>query len=262
MSIFLHLRRLNVLIFELVLVCLLSNAVAQPSDFASNGELTMGLYLGSPSSVLINPKTNEICGVGYELGRELSKVLKVKYKSTIYSKNADVLSAAKDQRVDLVFTNATPERSKVLQFSKTVLRIERGYLVSTQSKFQAASQIDQQGVRVGVSMGSTSESELAKLYKNAQIVTTRSTSAALELLRNGQLDAFFTNKGILFEMADQWSQAKVLDEVVGYESMALGVPTTKVVDMELLDNFIDNLKQSGELQAIVERSGLRGVASE
>jgi len=262
MSIFFHLRRLNILIFALISFCLLTNAIAQSSDFATNGELRMGLYLGSPSSVLINPKTNEISGIGYELGREFSKLLKVNYKSIIYSKNADVLSAARDQRVDLVFTNATPERAKVLQFSKTVVRIERGFLVSTQGKIQTASQIDQPGVKVGVSTGSTSELELTKLYKNAVIVTTRSTTAALELLRNGQLDAFFTNKGILFEMADQWDQAKVLDEVLGYESMALGVPMTRALDTEFLDDFIENLKKSGELQAIIKRSGLRGYAQE
>ena len=262
MNTLLRLGKLNILIFTLIALCQLTNALAEPSDFAPNGELRMGLYLGSPSSVLINPKTDEIRGIGYELGREFSKVLKVNYKSIIFSKNADVLSAAKDQRVDLVFTNATPERSKFLQFSRTVVRIERGYLVSAQSRIQSASEIDQPGVRVGVSIGSTSESELAKLYKNAVIVPTRSTISAIELLKNNQLDAFFTNKGILFEMADQWDQAKVLDEVVGYESIALAVPITRAVDIELLDNFIDNLRKSGELQSIARRSGLRGVAQE
>ena len=250
----------------LALGCALSTVYAGLPDFADTfsvrGELRMGLYSGSPTSVITNPANSEKVGVGYELGREFAKVLQLKYVPIIYPKNADVFYAAKEASIDLVFTNASPERSQVLQFSKPVVRIERGYLVSSLGPIQSVSQLDQPGMRVGVSVGSSSELELTHLLKNAVVVRTNSTASAIDMLRNGQLDAFSTNKGILFEMSDQWEHSKVLDEVLGYESIALGLPKSRVVDMDFVNNFVDELKRSGELSKIIKRAGLRGVAQD
>ena len=75
----------------LALGCALSTVYAGLSDFAESfsvrGELRMGLYSGSPTSVITNPATSEKVGVGYELGREFAKVLQLKYVPIIYPKN-------------------------------------------------------------------------------------------------------------------------------------------------------------------------------
>lgn len=259
---FLQRRITFVLSFGLIVALTLTNTRADTSDFASSGELRVGLYSGSPSSVIVNATNSQKVGVGYELGAALAKVLDVKYVPIIFPKNADVFAAAKNSTVDLVFTNATPERSQVLQFSKPVVRIERGYLVNSQGAIHSVGDLDQPGVKVGVSVGSSSELELTKILKSASVVRTNSTAEAVDMLKKGQLDAFSTNKGILFEMSDQWAQGKVLDEVTGYESIALGVPKTKTVDMQVINNFVDDLKVRGALNQMVQRAGLRGVAKD
>jgi hypothetical protein len=50
-------------------------------------------------------------------------------------------------------------------------------------------------------------------------------------------------------------------EVIGYESIALGVPIDRPNVKSELDRFIQSLQSSGQLTAIINRSGLRGVAS-
>jgi hypothetical protein len=52
-----------------------------------------------------------------------------------------------------------------------------------------------------------------------------------------------------------------MPEVIGYESMALGVPIDRPNVKPELDQFIQSLQTSGQLAAIIGRSGLRGVAS-
>jgi len=253
------LRKLLMLSLGLIFILLGFELNAEPLDFAPSGELRMGLYSGSPSSLVINPSTNERVGLGYELGLEFSKAQRLKYAPIVYPKNADVFNAAKDGSVDLIFTNATPVRAQSLQFSKPVVRIERGYLVSSKGTIRSAVDIDRTGVRVGVSVGSSSETELPKILKLAMIVQTTSIAGAIGMLKNGELDAFSTNKGILFEMADQWAQAQVLDDVLGYEHIALGIPKARAVDMLVVNNFIDELRRNGQLKKMIERAGLRGV---
>ena len=135
-------------------------------------------------------------------------------------------------------------------------------MVNSQGAIHSVGDLDQPGVKVGVSVGSSSELELTKILKSASVVRTNSTAEAVDMLKKGQLDAFSTNKGILFEMSDQWAQGKVLDEVTGYESIALGVPKTKTVDMQVINNFVDDLKVRGALNQMVQRAGLRGVAKD
>jgi polar amino acid transport system substrate-binding protein len=88
-----------------------------------------------------------------------------------------------------------------------------------------------------------------------------STKETVEQLASGKIDAFSSNKGILFELSDQVAGSRVMPEVIGYESMALGVPIDRPNVKPYLDQFVQSLSASGELASIISRSGLRGVAS-
>ena len=83
----------------------------------------MGLYQGSPTSILLAEGSNQTRGIGYELGQSLAAQLGIQYSPVVFEKNADVLSAVKNNEIDLVFTNASPDRAKYIQFSKTVILI-------------------------------------------------------------------------------------------------------------------------------------------
>jgi polar amino acid transport system substrate-binding protein len=90
-------------------------------------------------------------------------------------------------------------------------------------------------------------------------VKLNTTSEALSALQNGQVDAFSTNKAILFEMGDQLPGSKVLPGSIAMESIALGVPINRPDLRSLLNQFHQSLEASGELKEIVVKSGMRGV---
>jgi polar amino acid transport system substrate-binding protein len=211
----------------------------------------MGLYKGTPTSILPATDSAQNRGIGFELGRDLASQLGLVYDPIIFEKNADVLAAAKNNSIDLVFTNASADREKYIQFSETVIKIEKGYLISPRSKIQSDSQINQKGVKIGFSVGSNSQTELPTLIPNASLVATSSTKQAIALLESGQLDGFSTNKAILYEMASAIPGAKVLPSVIGYEYLALGVPRERHINDQILNEFIDQMRASGRLQAII-----------
>ena len=125
----------------------------EAQTLAPTGKLRVGLYPGTPTSIIGDPASGKAKGVGFDLGRELAQRAGVPFEPVVFTKNAEVFAAAKAGSVDIVFTNATPVRRNDLDFSPTVLQVELGYLVPAGSAIRALDQIDRAGVRVGVSEG-------------------------------------------------------------------------------------------------------------
>lgn len=252
-----RLRILCVLLASLIL----GACANTPADLLTpQGALRMGLYKGTPTSVLDFEGPGQARGIGYELGKNLAAQLEVGYDPVIFEKNADVLAAIKAGSIDLVFTNASPDRAKFIQFSKTVITIEKGFLMGPRNKLTSVSEINHRNIKIGYSVGSNSQSELPKLIPNATLLATQSTKSAIALLKSGELDGFSTNKAILYEMSESVPQSRVLPAVIGYEYLALGTPKSRAISESLLDNFVDRMQATGKLKEIIQRSGIRGLA--
>jgi polar amino acid transport system substrate-binding protein len=226
---------------------------------APSGALRVGLYPGTPTSILGDVAAGNAKGVGFDLGRALAQRAGVRFEPIVFVKNAEVLAAAKTGAVDVVFTNATPARMGDLDFSPTVLQVEQGYLVPGASTIRVPDDVDRAGVRVGVSEGSTSETTLARTLRNAKVVRTPSLKVAVEMLASGRLEAFATNKATLYEMSDDLSGARVLPGRWGLESFAIGIPKGRETALPLVNAFVREALASGVVKTAVERAGLRGA---
>src|SRR5260370_7072870 len=62
---------------------------------APTGKLRVGLYLGSPLSVIRNPATGETNGVGFELGREFARWLVIPCQPALSPGNGPLIQALK-----------------------------------------------------------------------------------------------------------------------------------------------------------------------
>lgn len=222
--------------------------------------LRVGVYPGSPTSLVRDPKTGKSAGVALELGQALGRQLSVPVQVVEFSRLALVLEGVKTGAVDFSFTNATEVRARDMDFTDPLIRLELGYLVPPQSTLTVGD-VDRPGVRVGVAQGSTSQGALGRLYKNAVVVPAASLEVAQQMLRQSQVDAFATNKGILFEMSDQLPGYRVLDGRWGLEGLAIAVPKGREAGMPYLRQFARDAQASGRLSAIVTSAGLRGLAS-
>lgn len=259
-------RRLYIRVGAAALVCLAACATesgvpdsASIRALAPTGALRVGLYPGTPTSILGDPGSANTRGVGFELGRALAKRAGVAFEPVVLPNNAAVFAAAKAGSVDMIFTNATLARTKDVDFSPAVLQVEQGYLVPSASAISALDQVDRSGVRVGVSEGSTSEGALARELKNATLVRTASLESAIGMLSSGKLDVFATNKAILFEMSDRIPGSRILPGRYGLESLAIGIPKGRDAAMPFVSRFVADAKADGEVARAAERAGLRGT---
>lgn len=228
---------------------------------APTGKLRIGVYPGSPTSLVRGPGADEQRGLTVDLGRELARRLGVPAELVVFERVPEIVDALKTGRADFTITNASPARAREVDFTPPVVALETGYLVPAGSKLQVAAEVDAAGVRVGVAQGSTSQGALGSLLKQAQIVPAPSVPAATELLRKGELDAFATNKGILFDMSDRLPGSRVLLGRWGLEQLAVAVPQGRNVAAPFLKAFVADVAAQGLVQQAAARAGLRGLAA-
>ncbi|MEI7783545.1 MAG: transporter substrate-binding domain-containing protein [Betaproteobacteria bacterium] len=230
------------------------------SALAPTGVLRVGVYAGSPTS-LVSTRSGQAAGISHDLGTLMARELGVPVRMVEFSRVAQVLEAIKVGQVDVTFTNATEARAREVDFTPALVRLELGYLAPAGSAIRSLAQVDQPGVRVGVSQGSSSQAVLPGLLKQARLVPLGSLAEAARELQSGRIDLFATNKGILFELADQ-TGAQVLPGRWGLEHLALAVPQGRASAMPWLRDFAQRAQASGQIDAMAQRAGLRGLATD
>lgn len=224
------------------------------------GTLRVGVYPGSPTSMVRDPITGEKAGVAWSLGLSLGQRLGVPVQVVEFDRVAQVVDAVKSGAVDFTFTNASEARSRDLDFTPPLLTLELGYLLPVNSPITDVYAMDRPGRRVGVSQGSSSQAALPRLYKNpVMVVPAGSLKQAQDLLRRGEVEAFATNKAILFQLQDELPGFKVLPGHWGLEHLAIAIPKGREAAMPFLRQFAQDVQSSGLLASFVAQAGLRGI---
>lgn len=233
-----------------------SNAAA---ILAPTGTLRVGVYAGSPSSIVQGRTLQDAKGVGFDLGKDLAAKLGVPFQPVVFASNAEVFAAAQSGRIDVTFTNATPERARHLDFSRTFMDVEKSFLVPAASPLASYADLQRPGVRVGVSAGSTTAQELHAVYPRAVLIPVPTLAAASQMLASGTLDAFATNDAILFEMADGLTGSHVLPGHWGMEHFGAAIPQGRRPAIAYLSRLVDQARADGTVQRAIARANLRGT---
>lgn len=226
---------------------------------APTGKLRVGVYLGSPTSMIRDPASGETKGVSLDLGSELAGRLGVPFQLVEYPRLAEVIDAVKSGQVDFTVTNASAARAKIVDFTPPILGLELGYLALPGSPVSSPAEADRPGIRIGVSQGSSSQAALTRELKHAQVVPAPTIKAAIEMLSQRKVDAFATNKAILFEMSDALPDSRVLDGRWGLEHMAIAIPKGRDKAMDYLRAFVQDATADGLVTRAARRAGLRGT---
>ena len=226
---------------------------------APTGVLRVGVYLGSPTSWVQDARTGASHGVAFELGHALGQALGVPVQVVRYPRVAEVMEGLKRSEVDMTFTNATVARAKYVDFTAPLIQLELGVLVPKGSAIQNFADVDRAGARLGVSQGSSSQGVLGQRLKLARLVPVASLDVAQQMLQRGDLDAFATNKGILFELSEQVPGSQVLTDRWGVENLAIAIPKGREAGRAYLNDFAQARVREGDVKRMSERAGLRGL---
>src|SRR3990172_12189598 len=75
---------------------------------APTGKLRVGLYLGNPLSVVRDPASCEMKGVGFDLGKELARRMGVPFEPVVYPSVGALLDSGKSGNWDVAFFGFSP----------------------------------------------------------------------------------------------------------------------------------------------------------
>jgi polar amino acid transport system substrate-binding protein len=226
---------------------------------APTGVLRIGVYPGSPTSMVRTP-AGESRGLSVELGRALADRLGLPADLVILERVAQVVDGIAAGQVDMTITNASPARAQRVDFSPPVLTLELGLLVMPGSPVTSPDVLDREGIRVGVTQRSTSQTTLGQRLAHATLVPAASMNVAQQMLRDRTVDAFATNKAILFELGDGLPGSRVLEGRWGVEHLAIALPKGLEAGHSFLAAFVADAQRDGSVQRASERAGLRGIA--
>ena len=229
---------------------------------APSGALHVGVYRGSPSSIIEGPTPQDAKGVGYDLGRELAQALSVPFEPVVFPANAPLLKALAASEVDIVFTNATPERAKEMDFSQNFMAVEKSFLVPPGSPLTTIADATKPGLQIGVSKGSSTARELKEIYPSMTTVEIDTLKHAGEMLAKHEVDAFATNNAILYQVSDGVPGSVVLPGHWGMEHFGAAIPHGRMAGMPYLRDFMANAMADGSVDKAIKRAGLRGTVPE
>jgi polar amino acid transport system substrate-binding protein len=218
------------------------------------GELIVGTA-GSMPPLNMTTKAGKIIGFEADLAGSMATAMSVRLKLEAMP-FSELIPALEAGSVDMVISGLTitPERNLKVAFvgpylisGKTVLtKIKR--LASAKDP----SAIDRQGITVAVLKGSTSQEFVEKRMPKVKLVATKDYDEAVAMVIQGTVDTMVADFPIcvvsVLRYPDQGLFA-VIDPFT-YEPLGIAVPATDPLLINWVENFINGLQGSGELDQL------------
>ncbi|WP_071394344.1 substrate-binding periplasmic protein [Bacillus tuaregi] len=248
-------------IFCLVFVITACSAGTSEKSLESikeKGTIKIGSSTTGPPFSFMNSK-NELDGLMIDIVKEIAKGLEV--KTEIQGMQfSSLIPAIEADKIDLISAGMiiTDERKKVIDFSEPIYSYGEGLVVSnTDNTIKTLD--DLAGKKVGVQQGTIYLDGLSD-YPKIQPQTYKSIADMVSELQNGRIDAFFADYPIIIHMIKENPDFKI-KLVDSYEPIwtgDVGIGLPKEVDdlKRAVNDEINQLKESGELDAIIAKWGL------
>lgn len=249
-----------------VAALLLSACATQPAaptadekqSLAPTGKLRLAILPTNPSYGTRDATTGEVKGLSVEFGREVAKRLGVPLEIVPYRAISDMVASAPKGEWDLVTIGINPDRQKLVDFAAPHAVSESGYLVKPGGP-SSIGEVDRAGVRVVVLERGDSDLYLTQMLRNATIVRAKSQADAVAAMNEGKADVHANVKTNLIPASRQVPSSRILDGYWQLQPIAFGVPKGKEASARFVNRLVDEMKASGEMEAMVAKAGVPGL---
>jgi polar amino acid transport system substrate-binding protein len=224
-------------------------------DLAPTGSLRAAMNLAQPAQAFKDPVTGELGGLAYDLGRELAARLGVPLAPVELVGPPPIFAAFARGDIDVAVFALDPALSEQFDFTGPYLELDDTYLLPAGSTLFTVEDVDQPGIRIaaGVSVPPLQYAELVT-------VTGAGTNERLvQMLDSGEVDAVASSRPQLIEFREQLPGSRILDGRFGVRHHAMALPKGRPAGAAYLASFVEEAKESGFVQASIERNRTRGV---
>lgn len=222
----------------------------EKTDLVDDGVIDFGISVDLPPYEFY--EGDQMKGIDVEIADEISKKLGVEVKlhdmdfSTII---ASIESGKLDGGIS-GFT-VTEDRKKSVNFSKTYASSMQSVLLKQDSPIKSTD--DLEGKKIGTQLGTTGDMIAQEDFGEENVQSFAKFPDAVLSLQGGKLDAIILDEATAIKFAEANDDLKILESPYTQEEYAIAVAKDKDKLLEEINKAIDDLKETGKLQEIVDK---------
>ncbi len=230
------------------------------NELAPTGTLRVAINLGN--SVLAHADAGEkLRGVTVELGLALADRIAVPAEFLAYPSGGQVVRSLVADQWDLAFLANEPERAVSIEFMPPYVLIEGTYMTRRDSGLDCIADVDQPDQTIAVGDGAAYHLILARLLRQAKIVTATTSAAAIDLFLQGGASAAAGVRQTLMAAAERTPGVQVLPDSFSCIEQAMAVPKGRSREAcDFVREFCAEQKANRFIHDALERSGQGSVA--
>jgi aspartate/glutamate/glutamine transport system substrate-binding protein len=254
----------KVLAFGMAMMAVSGFAFAKSSamdKIKKSSVLKVGVKEDVPKFGYLNPSTNEHEGFEIDLAKAIAKKIfgdetKVKFTGVTAKTRGPLLDTGEVDLVLATFT-VTDERRKVYDFSDIYFTDAVGIMVKKSSGIKTFADLN--GKTVGVAQSATSKKALQEGADKAGITLKFSEYATYPEIKtaldSGRIDAFSVDQAILLGYMED--SVMLLPEHFEEQPYGAAIKKGNTELLNLVNGVIEDMKKSGELDALLAKNGLK-----
>ncbi|USS85975.1 transporter substrate-binding domain-containing protein [Fructilactobacillus cliffordii] len=269
----LHERRVG-LVASIVLVVVLVGGIAlglnhQKSQARNNDSLetiktTHVMRWGVKSDTrlfgLISPKTGQSEGFDVDVARAVTEQIAKQTGTKIKPEFTPVTTSSKIQllknnQVDAVAASMTitPERAKVVDFSKPYFPAGQSLLVKKGSPIKSIKDLNRPDATIIGVMGTTALQTTKQFAPKAKVIAMPDNSQAFSALQSGQGDAMTTDNAILYGFSSQSPNVQVVGGTFTNQPYGLAVNKGQTRLQREVDQALVTIRQNGTYERLIKK---------
>jgi polar amino acid transport system substrate-binding protein len=226
------------------------------------GTLRAVYLANNPAQAVKDPASGEARGVAIDLAQDFARRLGTKVTATGVQSPQNVIDAVLRGEADIGFVAYNPERTGLVEFSQTYMFVQQTFIVRNDSPITSVAQIDRANQKIGATKGDSIALYMARNLKQAQLVeiADANLAEARQMLLDHKIDALGANRQRLTDALRGASGLRLLpDDLYGVEQNIV-VAKGKPEALKAVNQFIDDVRNSGFLRAAIEKSGVIGIS--
>ncbi len=244
-------------------------ASAQQADsrlyrVTSSGTLRVCQYPNYYAISYRNPQTNEIEGIDADLSKELAKELGVELEIVESSFGTFIADLQADKcEIGMFGIGATLQRAQAVAFSDPYLVSSIYAVTKTGGPIQSWGDIDKEGVRVVVTLGSYIEPFMRGYLKNAELVTVAPPASREGEVMAGRADVLMTDYPTSVKLSSlfDWANTIEPDGELRPTPYSYVVPQGDQIWLNYVNLFVSTIKLDGRLKQFAEKNELGPIVA-
>ena len=234
-----------------------SNAGPSLQRILQKGELVIGTAASMPP-LNMTTRDGSVIGLEVDLAQSMANAMGVQLKieSMEFSK---LVSSLENGKVDMILSGMTitPKRNLKIAFVGPYFISGKAFLTKIETIASATDpvEINSPNVRLTALRGSTSQAFIETILPNVQFVPADKYDQAVQMVIDDKVDALFADYPICVVSIFRYPDRGLVSVItpLTYEPLGIGIPAGDPHLINWMENFLNNLEGSGQLEEMTER---------